>query len=269
MKVISIYNQAGGAGKTTVTRDLGYALTQLGFRVLLVDLDSQASLTRWLGQLAPGTDGSKPAGLRLDRTVFPVLTDPDADLPEPLNAFGMDLIPANTKLSVGDSVLYDDQNRMGQLRAAIRRVQGYDFVLIDAPPGRTAMALAGVAASDHLLIPVNVAKALDNIDNVAEVLTTARRFSPSLSVLALVPHSFMRNTRHHKDVLRGMQEDLAALAPTTTPISHKDTLYDDATLYQQPIAVYAPRNSAPEEYRRLAGEVLALLGMQPTAGATS
>lgn len=261
MKVISIYNQAGGAGKTTVTRDLGYALTQLGFRVLLIDLDSQASLTRWLGLLAPLEDGSKPPASRLDHTVFPVLSDADADLPAPLLAFGMDIIPANTKLSVGDSLLYDDQNRIAHLRASIRVLSAYDFVLIDAPPGRTAMAMAGVAASDHLLIPVNVAKALDNIDNVAEVLTSARRFSPQLKVLALVPHSFMRHTRHHKDVLRGMQEDLAGLAPTTTPISHKDTLYDDATLYQQPIAVYAPRNSAPQEYLQLAREVVALLGV--------
>lgn len=266
MKVLSIYNQAGGAGKTTVTRDLGYALQQLGFRVLLIDLDSQASLTRWLGLLAPLPDGTRPPAARLDHTIFPVLSDPDADLPAPLRAFEMDVIPANTKLSVGDSLLYDDQNRMGQLRAAIRKMTGYDFVLIDAPPGRTAMALAGVAASDHLLIPVNVAKALDNIDNVAEVLTSARRFSPQLNVLALVPHSFMRNTRHHKDVLRGMQEDLAALAPTTTPISHKDTLYDDATLYQQPIGVYAPKNSAPKEYGQLALEVLGLLGMSAPKG---
>ena len=259
MHVISVYNQAGGAGKTTVTRDLGYALSGLGLRVLLIDLDPQASLTRWLGLLNDTEDGQKSPALKLDRTVFPVLTDPDADLPEPLTAYGMDVVPANTKLSVGDSVLYDDQERLGYLRNSIRRLQGYDMVLIDVPPGRTAMAMAGVAASDHLLIPVNVSKALDNIDNVAEVLKLARRFSPNIAPLALVPHSFMKNTRHHKDVLRGLTEDLASLAPTTTPIAHKDVLYDDATLYQQPVAVYAPRNSAVQDYRTLASEVLGLL----------
>lgn len=265
MHVISIYNQAGGAGKTTVTRDLGHALARLGLRVLLVDLDPQASLTRWLGLLNDGPDGQKSPALKLDRTVFPVLTDPDADLPEPLQAFELDVIPANTKLSVGDSVLYDDQERLGYLRSAIRRRADYDVVLIDVPPGRTAMAMAGVAASDHLLIPVNVSKALDNIDNVAEVLKLARRFSPKIAPLALVPHSFMKHTRHHRDVLRGLTEDLASLAPTTTPIAHKDVLYDDATLYQQPVAVYAPRNSAVQDYRTLAGEVLGLLGLQAPA----
>lgn len=261
MKVISIYNQAGGAGKTTVTRDVGYAFSQKGLKVLLIDLDTQASLTRWLGLLTETAGQPKPLAAKLDRTVCPVLLDADADLPEPLEAFGMHIIPANSKLAVGDSVLYDDQNRINQLRLAIRRLVDYDIVLIDAPPGRTAMAMAAVAASDYILIPVNASKALDNINNVAEILQAARKFSPKLKILAFVPHSVIPNTNHHKDVLRTLRVDLARLAPTTTPISYKATLYSDATIFQQPIAVYAPKNSPKAEYNLLADEILALVNI--------
>ena len=261
MHVISIYNQAGGAGKTTLTRDLGYALTRRGYRVLLVDMDPQASLTRWLGLFT--TDTPRPPAERLDQTVFPVLSDPDADLPTPQHAFDMDIIPANSKLTVGDSILYDNRDRLTHLRNALRRERAYDFVLLDAPPGRSAMALAAVAASDHLIIPVNVSKSLDNIGNVTEFLRDARTFSPNLSVLAFVMHSYMAQTKHHRDVYQALQEDLRAVAPTTTPISHKATLYNDASIYQQPIAVYAPRHSPKAEYDQLAHELLTLLNLTP------
>jgi chromosome partitioning protein len=267
MHVLTVYNQAGGAGKTTVTRDLGYALKERGLRVLLVDLDAQASLTRWLGLLSPQDHQPSPPALLLSRTVFPVLSDPDADLPPALSAFGLDVLPANSKLSVGDALLYDDQSRVAQLRSALRRLSGYDVILIDAPPGRTAMALAAVAAADHLLVPVNASKALDNIHNVAEVMNVARTFAPDLKVLAFVPHSFIPHTNHHKDVLTYLKNDLKGLAPTTTPIHHKTTLYHDATMFQRPIAVHAPRQSPRAEYDHLAGEIMELLGLTQQAGA--
>lgn len=262
MHVISIYNQAGGAGKTTVTRDLGYALSQQGYRVLLIDLDAQASLTRWLGLLSPTSDEPRPPAARLDRTVFSVISDADADLPKPLRAYGMSVIPANSKLSAGDALLYDDRARMDHLRRSIRALKGeFDVVLLDAPPGRTSMALAAVAASDSLLIPVNASKALENIHNVAEVLRDARMFAPELRVLAFVPHSLSAKQNHDRDVLKYLQEELSQLAPSTTPISFKNVLYKDASLAQQPVAVFAPKHSPKGEYDQLASEIAQLAGL--------
>lgn len=261
MQVISVYNQAGGAGKTTITMNLGYALKERGYRVLLIDMDPQASLTRWLGLLTPGAAQPSPPAEKLSRTAFHVLSDPDEALPEPLHAFGLDVIPANSKLSAGDSLLYSERERLTYLRRAIRAQGGYDFVLLDGPPGRSALALAAVAASDQLIIPINVSKSMDNLGNVGEFLREARTFSPDLNVLALTMHSFMANTRHHQDMLRTVTEQLSAIAPATTPITHKSTLYNDAALYQQPVAVYAPQKSPRKEFDTLAGEVLALLNM--------
>ncbi|MFK7603643.1 type II toxin-antitoxin system prevent-host-death family antitoxin [Deinococcus sp. SM5_A1] len=261
MQVISVYNQAGGAGKTTITMNLGYALKQRGFRVLLIDMDPQASLTRWLGLLTPTAEHPVPPAEKLSRTVFQVLSDPDEALPEPLSAFGLDVIPANSKLSAGDSLLYSERERLTYLRRAIRARGGYDFVLLDGPPGRSALALAAVAASDQLIIPINVSKSMDNLGNVGEFLREARQFSPDLSVLSLTMHSFMANTRHHQEMLKTVTEQLSAIAPATTPITHKATLYNDAALYQQPVAVYAPHKSPRTEFDTLADEILILLQM--------
>lgn len=49
MKTVTLFNHAGGAGKTSITLNAGYELARSGLRVLLIDLDPQANLTTWLG----------------------------------------------------------------------------------------------------------------------------------------------------------------------------------------------------------------------------
>src|SRR5690625_4842613 len=94
MQVISVFNHAGGVAKTSTVRDLGYVLADHGFRVLLIDLDPQANLTRWLG-----IDGD----IALDETVYPAITAEDEAervLPAPRSVHGFDLIPATLGLAV-------------------------------------------------------------------------------------------------------------------------------------------------------------------------
>ena len=96
MKVLTFFNHAGGVAKTSTVRDVGFVLGEMGKRVLLIDLDPQANLTKWLGV---------EDDIALFQTVYPaVLGDPGRDaeadgqglaleLPDPIRAHGMDLIP--------------------------------------------------------------------------------------------------------------------------------------------------------------------------------
>ena len=79
--IITLFNQSGGVGKTTLTMNLGYALQQLGLKVLLIDLDPQASLTTFMG-LEP---------TELSTTLYDALLKDD-DLPIHSNIHQMDLI---------------------------------------------------------------------------------------------------------------------------------------------------------------------------------
>ncbi|MDX2239774.1 MAG: ParA family protein, partial [Leptolyngbyaceae cyanobacterium bins.302] len=72
--VISLFNQAGGTGKTTLAMNLGYALTQQGHKVLLLDMDPQSSLTVFMG-LQPHELEETIAQSILDRAPLPVLSD--------------------------------------------------------------------------------------------------------------------------------------------------------------------------------------------------
>lgn len=123
-KIISIFNQAGGVAKTTLTQNLGYHLARRNHRVLLVDLDPQASLTIFMGLDIDG----------LEQTLYDALVDE-----EPLyieeNLMGMDLAPTNLTLSVAETALVNADLREFRLKSAIEPIEEhYDFILIDCPP---------------------------------------------------------------------------------------------------------------------------------------
>ena len=88
MKTIAIFNQSGGVGKTTLTLNVGYQLAQAGAKVLLIDMEPQASLTVFAGL--------EPEELR--STIYECIMDSEVELPAH-SFYGMDLVPANINLS--------------------------------------------------------------------------------------------------------------------------------------------------------------------------
>ena len=90
-KVIAFFNQAGGTGKTTLTMNLGYSLTQRGHRVLLVDMDPQSSLTVFMGLQPHELESTVAQGI-LDRSPIAVVQ----------GIHQMDLLPSNLTLSAAD-----------------------------------------------------------------------------------------------------------------------------------------------------------------------
>lgn len=120
-KTIAIFNQAGGVAKSSITQNLGYRLHRRGHRILLIDMDPQASLTMFLG-LEPH---------ELDQTVSNVILN-EADLPLQHNLYGMDLL-ANITLSAAELQLSSVMAREIRLKQAIEPIlDHYDFVLMDA-----------------------------------------------------------------------------------------------------------------------------------------
>lgn len=181
MTVVSVINYKGGVGKTTITANLGAELAHRGYRVLLIDLDPQASLTfsfldptmwereladdrtilQWFGNVLDG-DGAAP----LDRYV---LTPSTVNEVIAQNSDGrLDLVPSHLMLTdadldfaanLGGSRFQHGSPRYLPLHRALADALAapafseYQVVLIDCPPNFTMVTRTGIVASDYILIP--------------------------------------------------------------------------------------------------------------------
>ena len=145
-RVIAVANQKGGVAKTTTVANLGAALHDAGCRVLLVDMDPQASLTVWSGRNPDD----------LDKTTYDCLIK-DVDsreilLPTPM---GPDLLPANIDLSLAEMELIHTVNRERRLAGMLAPLRDdYDFVLMDCQPSLGLLTVNAFAAADEVLVPL-------------------------------------------------------------------------------------------------------------------
>ena len=145
-KVLSVANQKGGVGKTTTAVNLSAALSKLGKKVLLIDLDPQANAT--MGRGIDKTD--------LEYSIYHVLLG----LTEPSNVMkksdsNYDLLPANRDLIGAEIELAEENRREYRLNDVLKKILlKYDFILIDCPPSLSLLTLNGLCASTGVIIPM-------------------------------------------------------------------------------------------------------------------
>ncbi|WP_216326075.1 type II toxin-antitoxin system prevent-host-death family antitoxin [Deinococcus aestuarii] len=248
--VLMAFNHAGGAAKTSTIRDLGYELAQLGYRVLLLDIDPQANLTNWLGVLdAP-----------VERSLQPVLED-YAPLPEPYPVHGMDLIPSHLSLARTDARLPGYTNAEGRLRAAIEQVRGqgtYDFVLIDPPPSLGKLTANAANAADWVIVPVPARyKGIVALEGLREMLGEYTRTNPGLRV-AMYLVTQMENTAHSKESHEVFQQVLGD--QLAGPLTYRPAMYNRCQPEGQPIGVNAPDSDARREIQGVVAALLQRIG---------
>src|SRR5579864_5908271 len=162
MKVVSFSIFKGGTGKTTTSVNTAAALVNKGKRVLVIDLDQQASATRYL-DLDPEQSpnlydvfmGAKPASLSIRKTRSKV----------DVLASHVLLAAIEEALEPGDELKLSDY--LNPLKPS------YDFILIDTPPGKAMLAFNGLAAADLIVIPASAERMA--VDGVADLINHVQR----------------------------------------------------------------------------------------------
>ena len=249
VKTLTVFNHAGGAGKTSLTLNVGYELARGGLRVLLLDLDPQANLTGWLGI----------TGVRRDMTVYPVAVD-GQPLPQPVRAFGLDVIPSHVSLAVAEGQMMGRVGAQGRLRRALAEVAGqYDVALIDSPPSLGQLAILAALAADQMIVPVPTRqKGLGALPGLQGALTEYRAVRPDLTVALYVPTFYDARRRHDQEVLADLR---AHLAPLARPVPQREAVWLDSTAQGAPVSEYAPGTPVHTDVKRLAADVAAATGL--------
>ena len=152
MKTISIINQKGGVGKTTTVINLASALTQLGKKILVIDLDPQGNATTGLGL----------SNLeRSDETIYGILngTKSISKVIKKTNFDNLDLITSNVDLSGLEVETAGDRDRAFILKVKLSVFLNdsggsYDYILIDCPPSLSLLTVMALVCSNSLLVPL-------------------------------------------------------------------------------------------------------------------
>ncbi len=146
-KVFAFCNQKGGVGKTTSVINIAAALTQKGYRVLIIDLDSQANATSGLGQEKPEIESTSYQLIVENSNVSEIVRQ---------TAFeNLSIVPSNMDLSGAELELVSQMRREYKLKDRISEVADkFDFIFLDCPPSLGLISINALTASDYLIIPL-------------------------------------------------------------------------------------------------------------------
>jgi len=246
-KIISLFNQAGGVGKTTLTMNLGYALAKKKQKVLLLDLDPQASLTTFMGIEAH----------ELETTIYDCLIDSNTPLNIIKNLHGLDLAPTNINLSLAEMQLVSALNREQRLKKLLSPLTNYDFVLIDCPPSLGILSILALTASTHLLVPIECEfKSYFGtgllLDSVKEVRLNV---NPDLAFAGFVPMKLDKRRSQHLRTYEQMKTELPVLGIVFDPVPDS-TVFPDATEERLPLALYKPKHPAIKVINQIAQQLI-------------
>lgn len=246
-RVIAIANQKGGVAKTTTTANLGAALSMAGYRVLLLDMDPQGSLTVWSGRNPD----------ELDKTVYDALIK-GVDSREILlsTPLGPDLLPANIDLSLAEMELIGvvaRERRLGGVLAPLR--DDYDFILMDCQPSLGLLTVNSFAAADEVLVPV-VCEFLST--RAVEVLMRMMRqvqlrLNSRLRLTGFVPTMYDARLRHARSELEHLHERFGDVAPVLTDcIVPRSVRFAEAAAAGKSMLQFFPGHPGAAAYERLA-----------------
>ena len=247
-RVLAVANQKGGVGKTTTTVNLGAALAELGWRVLVLDLDPQGNATTGLGIEQRSFDNSIYDILLHD---FPV-----EDCIEPTSLKNLFIVPATLDLAGAEIELVPAMSRELRLKRAVDSLDdGFDFVLVDCPPSLGLITVNGLAAASEVLVPIQCEYyALEGLGQLLRSIDLVRtNLNPTLEVSTIVLTMYDARTKLSDQVVNEVRSHFGdKVAKTVIPRSIK---LSEAPSFGEPVIVHDPNSSGAIAYRELAKEV--------------
>jgi chromosome partitioning protein len=247
-RILAIANQKGGVGKTTTSVNLGAALAEMGYRVLVVDLDPQGNATTGLGVNARELEGS----------VYDVIMNdaPVEDCVEPTSLKNLFVVPATIDLAGAEIELVPAFSRELKLRRALHEMRDdYDYMIIDCPPSLGLLTVNGLAAADDVVVPIQCEYyALEGLSQlIRNVSLVQKNLNPSLSVRGIVLTMYDARTKLADQVEQEVRNHFGRTVYQT--VVPRTVRLSEAPSFGQPIILFDPTSRGAVAYRELAKEV--------------
>ena len=254
-KIIAFANNKGGSGKSTSCANVGYALSTMGKKVLLIDGDMQMNLT-----LSFFPEDRALAIAKSQKNLYYAMKN-EEDLSSyiiPTPYTGLDIIPSSTLMSAIEYELFTKWEREFILTRALERIveaESYDYILIDSPPTLGGWVMNIMCAADLLLIPLEASPwGLFGLANMFNFYGQAKKLAKKLDLLGVV----ITKADERKNYFKETTETLAGLENVYVFQNYirVDSAVEWAQDNSKPVLAYKKNSRSAKEYLQLAKEIM-------------
>ena len=250
MKIVSIFNQKGGVGKTTTNINLAAYIALQGHKVLVIDIDPQGNSSSGLG-----VDKDN-----IENTTYELLVG-EIDINDTVisleNIENLKIIPSNMNLAGADLELSYMENRESILKTKLGLLEeSFDFIIIDCPPSLGLLTINAFTASDSVLIPMQCEYyALEGISQLVKTIQKVKKgLNKNLEIEGVVLTMFDPRRNLQIQVAEELKSYFGELVyESSIP---RNIRLAESPSFGMPIALYDPRAKGAEAYEDLANEFL-------------
>lgn len=250
-KVIAVFNQKGGVGKTTTNVNLTASLGTMGKKILVLDLDPQGNTTSGYGIEKH----------EVERTIYDVIID-GVDISETIlktEFENIDIVSSDTDLAGCEIELTSRDNREYILKNAIDKVRdNYDYIFIDCPPSLGMLTINSLTAVDSVLIPIQCEYyALEGVSQLMGTIKLVKsRLNPELDIQGVVLSMFDGRANLSIQVVEEVKKYFRGSVYTT--LIPRNVRLAEAPSHGMPVHYYDSKCKGAVAYMELAEEFIDL-----------